>query len=66
MRWQLVETTAGQLEPGDLVLLEDGHRTVHSIVAPAGAERVWIEWADGGMVDSVWLAAEPCEAVRRR
>lgn len=62
-RHELIVLPAAQLLAGDLVLLSDGHRAVAEISAPAGAERVWIQWTDGS--DSIWLAAERCEVVRQ-
>jgi hypothetical protein len=58
-----IRTPAERLRPDDLVLLDDGNRTVASVTVTPMHDRVAIEWTDGGQ--STWLAIESCWVVRR-
>lgn len=59
--------TAAQLQPGDIVLLSNGDRTVRLLSRPWAEgspvrEWVWVYWTDG--TTNAWLATGSVEVIR--
>lgn len=63
MNARLLTITHADLEPDDLVLLDDGDRYVFNVHVFPTSDHVTIEWKDGSK--STWLANGFVQVVRR-